>query len=75
MDVTGQKHKRGKYILKMVLKARVGNDPVQLDSTEAGVICSYFLINQPGPLDLSLPHEHRHPVDDGAENIIIYQKP
>ncbi len=28
----------------MVWKARVGNDPLQLDSTVAGVVCSYFLM-------------------------------
>jgi hypothetical protein len=33
-----------KINLKFVYKARVGNGPLQFDSTEAGIICSFFLI-------------------------------
>ncbi len=54
----------------MVNKVRFGNDPHQLDSTEAGVTLQLL----PGdPPDLSLPHQHRHPGDDGVEDIIIFK--
>ncbi len=54
----------------MVSKARVGNGPLQLDYTEAGIILE--LIPEDPPEDLSLPHQHRHPENDEAEEIIIF---
>ncbi len=51
----------------MVLKAR--KDPLQLYSTEVGVILQLLLDDPPGLPDLSLPHQHRHPGNDGAETL------
>jgi hypothetical protein len=56
----------------MVWKARVGNDPLQLDSTVAGVSLQLLLDDPLDLPDLPLPHQHRHPRDDGAKNIIIF---
>ncbi len=48
------------------------NDPLQLDSTEAGLILHLLPDDPPGPPHLSLTHHHRHPGNDGAEDIIIF---
>jgi hypothetical protein len=53
--------------LKRFKKARVGNDPLQLESNEAGEPTE----DSPGPPDLSLSHQHRHPGDDWAEGFIL----
>jgi hypothetical protein len=61
--------KWGKQIFKMVLKARV--DPRQVDYTEAGVILELIPDDPPGPPNLSLLHQHRHPGHDGSKAMII----
>ncbi len=45
------------------------NDPLQLDSTEAGVSLQLFPGDPPGPFVLSFSHLQytRHPEDDEAE--------
>ncbi len=57
----------------MVQKARVGDDPLQLDSIEARVTLHLLPDDPSGPPELSLPHQQRHPGDDGAEDIIIFK--
>jgi hypothetical protein len=52
--------------VKRLKKAKVGNDPLQLESNEAGDPTD----DSPGPPDLSVSHQHRHPGDDWAEGII-----
>ncbi len=53
-------------------KAGVGNDPLQLGSTETGVILHLLPDDPPDPPGLSLPHQQRHPGHDGAEDIITF---
>ncbi len=56
----------------MVWKARVGNDTLQLDITEAGVILQLLPDDPPGTTaDLSQPQQHRHSGDDGTEDMCI----
>jgi hypothetical protein len=55
----------------MVSKARVENDPLQLDYTEARITLQLVPCDPPDPPHLSLSHQHRHPGHDGAEDIII----
>ncbi len=57
----------------MFYKARVENEPLQLGSTEAGIILQLLPGDPAGPPQLSLPHQHRHSGDDGAEYIIIFK--
>ncbi len=57
----------------MVWKARVGNDPLQLDSIAAGVSLQLLHDDPPGLPNLPLPNQHRHPRDDGAKDIIIFK--
>ncbi len=53
------------------LKARVRSDQLQLHSTKDGVTLQLLPDYPPGPPDLSLPHQHRHPGNGEAEGIII----
>jgi hypothetical protein len=60
--------------LKIVRKARVGNDYLKLGSTVCLFVCLQLLSRDPPdhPV-LSFPHQHRHPGDDVAEDIIIFK--
>jgi hypothetical protein len=71
MNETGQICKRGKQILIMVWKARVGNYHLQFGSIEARLGCSCFLMILLAILFFLFPHQHRHPGDDGADDVII----
>ncbi len=53
----------------MVSKARIENDPLQFDYTEAGITLQLLPRDPPGPPHLCLSRLHRHPGDDGAEDI------
>jgi hypothetical protein len=57
----------------MVSKAELcKSDPLQICSTEAGVILQLLPSDPSGPTHISQPHQHRHPGDDGAEDIVIF---
>jgi hypothetical protein len=56
----------------MVWKARVINDPLQLDSNETGV--RFQLLHDDPPV-LSFPHKHRHPtVGMMGQTILLFSK-
>jgi hypothetical protein len=55
----------------MVWKARVRNDPLQLDITETGVSFQQLPYDPAGPPVHYFLHKHRHCAHDGAEYIII----
>jgi hypothetical protein len=69
MKKTG--HKKSCYTVP--LKATVEKVPLQFDYTEAGITLQLLSGDPPGPPDHSFPHKHRHPGDDGAEDIIIFK--
>ncbi len=53
----------------MVSKAGIENDPLQFDYPEAGITLQLLPGDPPGPPHLCLSRQHRHPEDDGAEDI------
>jgi hypothetical protein len=55
----------------MVEKARVENEHLYLDSTEAGVSLQLLSSDPPGPPVHFFLTITRHPVHDGVEDIII----
>ncbi len=42
----------------MVCRSRLENNPLHLDSTEAGIILQILPGDPPGPPHLSIPHQH-----------------
>ncbi len=62
-----------KINLTVVWKARVENDPLQLDITKTGVSFKLLPEDPPGPPVIIFPHQHRHPRHDRAEDAIIFK--